>query len=157
MIAIVGCGNPNRSDDGVGPEVVRLLGGRGVGADARAVALIDAGTDGMSVMFRARGCAALIVVDGCVSGSEPGAVFELRGQALEREPPASPTLHDFRWEHALYAGRRTFGADFPQDVTVYLIEAATLEFGIGLSPPVAAAADIVAERIAGRVGARQAA
>jgi Ni,Fe-hydrogenase maturation factor len=52
-------------------------------------------------------------------------------------------LHDFRWDHALAAGRKIFLDDFPQDVTVYLIEAANLDFGLDLSPAVQHSAELV--------------
>ncbi|MFM6344532.1 MAG: hydrogenase maturation protease, partial [Dolichospermum sp.] len=51
--------------------------------------------------------------------------------------------HDFRWDHALAAGRKIFGDDFPQEVTVYLIEAANLDLGLELSPVVRRSADLV--------------
>ena len=40
-------------------------------------------------------------------------------------------------------------------MTVFLIEAASLDFGLGLTPPVAAAAINVAERITALLGASQ--
>jgi hypothetical protein len=43
----------------------------------------------------------------------------------------------------LAAGRKIFGDDFPQDVTVYLIEAANLDLGLELSPVVQHSADLV--------------
>ena len=69
------------------------------------------------------------------------------GHQLENRPSPSYTLHNFRWDHALYAGQRIWASDFPQDVTVFLIEAATLDYGLDLSPKVAAAAAAVAARI----------
>ena len=147
MIVVIGCGNPNRGDDGVGPEVVRVLRDRGAGALNGQVRLIDAGTDGMAAMFAARGCRTLIIVDACRSGSEAGAVFEIPGGELEQSYAPTLNLHDFRWDHALYAGRRIFRDDFPSDVAVLLIEAQNVEFGIGLSPAVSAAAAIVVERV----------
>ena len=111
------------------------------------VKLLDAGTDGMAVMFVARGCRSLIVVDACRSGSEPGAIFEVPGAELELEHTRSYSLHDFRWDHALFAGRQIFRDAFPSDVTVLLIEAQNLAFGTTLSPVVAAAAKKVAARI----------
>lgn len=153
QVAVIGCGNPNRGDDGVGSEVVRALAGRGLARDGR-VRLLDAGTDGMAVMFAARGCRALIVVDACRSGSPPGAVFEVPGAELEQRHQPTLTLHDFRWDHALYAGRRMFGDAFPGDVSVLLIEAGTVAFGIGLSPDVAGAAAKVADRVEALVHAR---
>ena len=149
-IAVIGCGNPNRRDDGVGGEVLRRLGPR-LSDRADTVRLLDAGTDGMAVMFAARGCAALILIDACRSGSEPGAIFQLPGAELAAPHPPSLTLHDFRWDHALYAGRQIFAADFPTDVTVFLIEAESVDLGVGLSPPVAEAAGRVAAMIAERL------
>ena len=154
MIAVVGCGNPIRSDDGVGADVIRRLAQRGL-AGAR-VKLFDAGTDGMSVMFAARGCSTLIIVDAAATGSEPGAVYEVPGAELERPYEPGLNLHDFRWDAALHAGRQIFKDAFPRDVAVFLIEAADLGFGIGLSEKVSAAADTVSRRIEALVGERTA-
>jgi hydrogenase maturation protease len=145
-IAVIGCGNLARSDDGVGPHVVRVLKQRGIGSDER-VRLLDAGTDGMAVMYAARGCRALILVDASRSGSTPGAVFEVPGAALENPAPSTLSLHDFRWDHALFAGRRIYGDAFPRDVTVLLVEATQTAYGLDLSPAVAAAARAVADRV----------
>jgi hydrogenase maturation protease len=147
VIAVIGCGNPTRSDDGVAAEVLRLLAPRAP-ADTK---LLDAGTDGVAVMFAARGCRRLVVVDACRTGAEPGAVFEVPGAELADDGGPALATHDFRWDHALAAGRRIYRDDFPDDVTVFLIEAHSLGFGIGLSAPVAASAHIVADRIAGLI------
>jgi len=147
MIAVIGCGNLNRSDDGVGPAVVAMLRERGLGGGGRGPRLLDAGTDGIAAMFGAKDCQTLIVIDACRSGSEPGAVFELPGSEVEQPHTPSLNLHDFRWNHALYAGRRIFRDRFPSDVIVLLIEAESVDFGLGMSPAVASAARIVADRV----------
>jgi hydrogenase maturation protease len=152
-IAVVGCGNPNRSDDGAGIHAVRLLKAAGVEdcgtrePGAGSVAVFDAGTDGMAVMFAARGSSSLIIVDACSSRGDPGAIFEVPGAELEGEHEAAMNLHDFRWNHALHAGRKIYGDDFPTDVTVFLIEARSLALGLELSPEVEAAASHVTARI----------
>jgi len=125
---------------------VRALAARGVAREG--VRLLDAGTDGMAVMYAARGCGMLIVVDAARSGADPGAVFEIPGEELDDRPPPALSVHEFRWDHALYAGRRIYGEEFPREVTVFLVEAQSTDFGLELSPPVAAAAARVAERIA---------
>ncbi|MBX3221765.1 MAG: hydrogenase maturation protease [Labilithrix sp.] len=146
MLVVLGCGNPNRSDDGVGVVVAQALARSLAESPAREVRVFDAGTSGLDVMFRARGATKVIIVDAARSGSEPGAVFRVPGTELEAtEPP--PNLHGFRWDHALFAGRRIFGDAFPADVTVYLIEAASLELGLELSAPVQKAAGIVQAEI----------
>jgi hydrogenase maturation protease len=144
MIAVLGCGNSNRCDDGVGPAVIRVLRTRLL--DDR-VLLIDAGTDGMATMFAARGRRSLIIVDACRSGSPPGAVFEVPGAEVAQSHVTAPNLHDFRWDDALYAGRQILRENFPTDVVVFLIEVESVAFGIGLSQTVSAAAAIVADRI----------
>ena len=150
MITIIGCGNANRSDDAAGIEVVRALKNHGRLAGRSDVQVLDAGTDGMAVMFAARGCRTLLVIDSARTGAEPGAIFEVPGSELERAPTGALNLHDFRWDNALFAGRKMFGDAFPTDVSVYLIEAKSIGFGLGLSPEVARAVATVTAKIEAR-------
>ena len=119
----------------------------------RDVKIFDAGLDGMAVMFAARGCTALIVVDTNKSGSRPGVIFEVPGDELAHPHQASLNLHDFRWDHALHMGRQIFKDDFPRDVSVILVEAGSLDLGLELTPPVAAALDPVIARVVARIEA----
>ncbi|MBS0250053.1 MAG: hydrogenase maturation protease [Proteobacteria bacterium] len=151
MIAVIGCGNANRMDDAAGMEVIRLLQQRNDIHFREDVRLLDAGTDGMSVMYAARGCNTLIIIDSSRTGSAPGSIFEVPGRELETEHTPSLNLHDFRWDHALFAGRQLYREQFPSDVTVYLIEANDLNLGIGLSPEVTSAASRVADLVASRL------
>jgi len=151
MIAVIGCGNTNRSDDGVGPKVISALRAKRDLGPPEVVQLFDAGTDGTAVMFAARGCSSLIVVDACRPFGQPGAIYEVPGEELEQSYQPSLNLHDFRWDHALHTGRQIYRESFPKDVTVYLIEAENLDLGLTLSPAVERAATILAERIADRV------
>lgn len=138
-------------DDAAGLEVVNILKGREDVSRRSDVRLLDAGTDGMAVMFAAQGSKTLIVVDGCRSGAEPGTIFEVPGRAVESQFTPTLNLHDFRWDHAIYAGRRIFRDDFPDDVTAYLIEVGMLEFGLGLTPEVQRSVTTVAQRIEARI------
>lgn len=151
MIAVIGCGNANRRDDAAGLDVIRQLHVRDDLRSRADVRLLDAGTDGMLVMFAARGCEQLIIVDSSRTGAEAGAVFEIPGSELETQHESSLNLHDFRWDNALHAGRQMYREAFPTDVTVYLIEARDFEFGIGLSSEISKAATAVADRIAARI------
>ncbi len=146
MRVVIGCGNPLRSDDGAGPAVIAAL-RRRLGAHA-GVRLLDAGTDGMAVLYGMRGATRLDIVDAVVSGHPPGTLFELPGEEAEEAPPPGGGLHDFRWPHALYAGRRLLGEAFPARVRIHLIEARSLDYGTTLSPPVARAVARLAARLA---------
>ncbi len=151
MIAVIGCGNSNRADDGAGVDVIRILRQNASLSSRPDVVLLDAGTDGMAVMFAARGCTSLIVVDCCKTGAEPGTTFEVPGCELESPHQPSLNLHDFRWEHAIYAGRQIYRDAFPKDVTAFLIEARTLDFGLELSADISAAVQKVAHKIETRI------
>ena len=129
-LAVIGCGNPNRRDDGAGPSV----------------------TDGMGVMYAAKGASHLILVDARAPEGQPGAIYDVPGDFLEAQPPQSFNLHDFRWDHALFAGKKIYGDAFPKQVKVFLIEAADLDLGLGLSDPVAQAVTKVADQIAALAG-----
>ena len=151
MIAVIGCGNANRTDDAAGLEVVRLLKDSAPLRGRTDVRLLDAGTDGMAVMFAARGCTTLIVVDSCRSGAEPGAIFEVPGHEVESRFTPALNLHEFRWDHALYAGRQIYRDAFPKDVTAFLIEAHSVELGCGLTAEVACAVARAAQKIEARI------
>lgn len=150
MLAIIGCGNANRSDDAVGVRVAQALQARLREHPRDDVRVYDAGTGGMDVMFQARGVSKLVIVDASCSGSAPGAIFTVPGAELEGDHDPGYSLHDFRWDHALAAGRKIFRSAFPEDVTVYLVEAGTLELGLELSEPVQRAAQTLIARI-GRI------
>lgn len=143
MITIIGCGNFNRNDDAVGVIIAQRLQQYLAQNPHPNIRVFDSGTAGIEVMFQARGSKKLIILDASCTGSDAGAIFKVPGKELEALPEPSYNLHDFRWDHALTVGRKIFGDDFPQDVTVYLIEAANLDLGLELSPVVQHSADLV--------------
>ncbi|MDZ7574097.1 MAG: hydrogenase maturation protease [Pseudotabrizicola sp.] len=144
QIIVLGCGNPNRSDDGAGPAVIDLLRSRQFPPGVR---FFDVGTDGMAVIYKARGATHLAIVDARVPMGTPGSVYEVPGEVLAAPPARGAGLHEFRWDNAIYAGQRIYGDAFPAFVTVFLIEAETLALGLSLSPKVATAVELVANKV----------
>ncbi len=151
MLTVIGCGNTNRTDDGVGVCVVRRLQALTARAGSRGVRIVDAGISGVEAMLEAVGSTALVFVDANSGGGAPGTIVELRGEQIEETGSGGVSLHDFRWDHALRLGRELYKDAIPDDVTVYLIEAATVDYGTELSAPVAAAADTVVDVIWQRI------
>jgi len=142
---IIGCGNLLKGDDAAGPVLIRRLWEMGL---PEGVHCADGGTGGMDVAFQMRGVPNVILVDASQTGSEPGTVFRVPGHQLEQLPPvAGINLHCFRWDHALAFGRWLLKDEYPKNITVYLIEAANLEFGAELSAPVKAAIESLAETL----------
>lgn len=148
MNLVIGCGNLLRGDDAVGPVLVRRLLERGL-PDGTEVA--DGGTSGMDVAFRMRGADRVVLIDASSTGGTPGTLYRLMGADVEELPDLSTlNLHSFRWDHALAFARWLLRDDpdgYPDEVIVYLIEAAAFEFGAPLSEPVSAAMDRLVDRL----------
>ncbi|MEL4897786.1 hydrogenase maturation protease [Crocosphaera sp. Alani8] len=147
MLTVIGCGNLNRCDDAVGVIIAQKLQDVFKNNNLSNLKIYDCGTAGMEVMFQARGSEKLIIVDACSTDSEPGTVYKVPGKELEELPEPSYSLHDFRWDHALGAGRKIFKEEFPDDVTVYLIEAENLGLGLEISPSLKDSVDKVINSI----------
>jgi hydrogenase maturation protease len=144
-VLIVGCGSLLRADDSVGPRLVRLLWTGGVPDSVR---LVDGGTAGMDVAFQMRGARRVVIVDACTTGAAPGTTYRVPGAELAGLPE-QPSMHThaFRWDNALALGRWLLGPEFPEDITVFLIEAGDTSMGERLTPAVEAAMHTVAETI----------
>ncbi len=147
---IIGCGNLLRGDDAVGPVLVRVMWEMGI---PDTLTLADGGTGGMDVAFKMRGAQHVILVDACYTQSEPGTLFKVPGEEVEELPPLKGiNLHAFRWDHALAFARWLLKDEYPDKVTVYLIEAGQLEFGADLSTPVRATMEYLAKHLIAEYG-----
>lgn len=140
---VVGCGNLIRGDDAAGPVLVRLLADRALPEGVR---LIDGGTAGMDVAFAMRGAQRVIVVDASRIGVDPGTVHKVPGSELTDLRPPDGNLHRFRWDQALGFAQWLLKDEYPDEVTVYLVEES---FGAGepLTPTVEAAVQRIADAI----------
>ncbi len=151
MIAVVACGNLNRCDDGAGAAVVAELRQRPELKSRADLRLYDAATDGLAVLFQARDCAELLLIDASRPADQPGAIFELSGTEFigRREPPRDS--HALRWDDALTIAQRMSAGQLPARIRVFLIEAQDLSLGLKFSPPVARAVRVLAQRLAGEL------
>lgn len=132
QVVVIGCGNILRGDDAVGPILIRHLWTEGGIPDN--VTLVDGGTGGMDVAFKMRGASAVVLIDAADTGSEPGTIFRVPGEEVEQLPPLQGLhSHNFRWDHALAFAHWLLADDYPEDITVYLIEAEQVEPGADLS------------------------
>lgn len=148
-VVIVGCGNLLRGDDAAGPILVRKLADRGLPSGIR---LIDGGTAGMDVAFAMRGARRAIVIDASALGVDPGTIHRVPGEELVDLTPPQGNLHSFRWDQALGFAQWLLKEDYPQEVTVWLIEGESFTVGEPLTPAVEAAVDRVADLIVAELG-----
>jgi hydrogenase maturation protease len=139
---LVGLGNRDRGDDGVGPVVV----GRVSVAGARVVEVVDP----LDLLELWAGVDLVVVVD-AVRGGRPA------GEVVVLEAGAEP-LPAGAWAATGRAGTHALGLAaavelarvldrLPDRLVVVGVEAAGFEHGAGLSPPVAAAVERAAATV----------
>ncbi len=139
---VIGLGNPYRSDDGVGPEVLARL--REEGGDlARWVTCSDETTELLQLW---EGAALAVVIDAVLSGSAPGTVHRL----VEGEDPIPPegragSTHAVALPEVIGLGRAL--GQMPRRLVVYGIEAASFDTGKGLSAAVREQVPLVVHQV----------
>ncbi|MDM8355496.1 hydrogenase maturation protease [Pandoraea communis] len=146
-VLVVGMGNPDRGDDGVGALVVRSVAGR-LPAD---VSLVVRSDDALSLIEDWAGFDALVCVDAAAPVTMPGRIhrIDLASEQLVREMSFASS-HAFGVAEAIELAR-TLGLA-PRDMVVYAIEGACFDPGTPMTPEVAAAVDEVAGRVVAEVG-----
>lgn len=148
--AILGFGNPVRSDDGVGCFIIKEL--QEMLGDARPdLSLIDMGTNAFEVLFQLKGHERIIFADAVINTGEPdGTLYRLPAEAVEAAVIDDPLvfLHSLKWDQALSYAKKILQDNFPQDVSAWLIAVSDTRLEVGLSDVVRDAGQRVAKLIA---------
>jgi len=142
--AIMGFGNPVRSDDGIGCYVIDQL--RATCEGQPGVGLFDMGTSAFEVLFQLRGHERILIVDAVINtGEEPGTLYKLPAHEVEAAIQDDPMvfLHSLKWDQALSYARKILLNDYPDNVQVYLIAVDNTKLDVQLSEVVKAAGDRV--------------
>ena len=107
----------------------------------------------MDVAFAMRGASRAIVVDASRVGVQPGTVHRVPGSELVDLAPPEGNLHRFRWDQARGFAQWLLKDEYPDDVTVWLIEGESFEPGETLTPAVESAVERVADEIVAQLHA----
>lgn len=152
-IAIIGLGNPLRRDDGVGIRIAEMLGARSL---PKAVTVIDGGTQGLGLVNLMEGWQRVILVDAANIGEAPGRFVRFTLDEVDLLSGSSP-LGGGPHLNVHYAGLRealllaqALGS-LPQDVVVYGVQPANVDWENALSPEVEAALPDLMGAILGEV------
>jgi hydrogenase maturation protease len=146
-VLVVGIGNPDRADDGVGALVATRLAGR-LPPD---VALVARRGDILCLIEDWAGIDAVVCIDAAAPMEMPGRVHRIDAGAGELSSGVSfASSHAFGLAEAitLAAALRSL----PGTVVVYAIEGASFESGGAMTPEVMVAAAEVADRVVAEVG-----
>ncbi len=147
-IAIMGFGNPVRSDDAIGIYVIEKL-KKSIGEN-NSVNIFDMGTAAFEVLFGLKGHEKIILVDAVLNSSEPvGTLFKVPAEEVLRTPQDDPLvfLHGMKWDQALSYAKKILNEDYPEDIQVYLIAIENTKLETEISQEVKKAGDKVVEHI----------
>ena len=142
--AILGFGNPVRSDDGVGCFVVEHL--KTQLGEHTEISILDMGTSAFEVLFQLQGHQRIIFVDAVVNTGEPdGTLYHLPAEEVMSAIHDDPMvfLHSLKWDQALSYAKKIMGTSFPEDLRAYLIAVSNTRLEVGLSEDVQAAGEKV--------------
>ena len=146
--AILGFGNPARTDDGVGCYVVAEL--LKEWSDHPDLTILDMGTSAFEVLFQLQGHERIILVDAVINtGEEDGTLYRLPASEVEASIQDDPMvfLHALKWDQALSYAKKILQDEYPEDISVYLVAVSNTRLEIGLSETVQKAGDRVLEHI----------
>ncbi len=147
-IAIMGFGNPVRSDDAVGIYVIEKL--KKKIKESEVITLFDMGTSAFEVLFQLKGHERIIIVDSVINSGEPvGTLFRLPASEVEEAIEDNPLvfLHSLKWNQGLSYAKKILGQEYPTDIQVYLIAIENTKLEVQLSEEVKEAADRVVDLI----------
>lgn len=141
-ILVIGLGNPDRGDDGIGPLVANAV-SRLAPAGVR---MIIRSGDMLVLLEDWKGADVVLIADAAALISEPGRIHRI--DAAHEALPASsssPSTHAFGLAEAVELAR-TLDV-LPSRLVVFAIEGVNFEPGAAMTEAVAAAAGEVARRI----------
>lgn len=147
--AIMGFGNPVRSDDVIGVYVIEQL--RKQLIDNEEITLLDMGTSAFEVLFQLKGHQRIIIVDSVINSGEPvGTLFKLPASEIEETIEDDPMvfLHSLKWNQGLSYAKKILGNEYPTDIQVYLIAIENTKLEVQLNAEVQKAGDKVVSLIA---------
>jgi len=151
---VVGIGNPERGDDGVGPQVSDRVSERVRALAPGEVEVASLRGDLFGLLDCWGEADTVVLVDAMRAGAAPGTVRRIalgEGEAGGAAADLGAALASFASSHSVDLAQALALAEsldrLPPRLVLYGIEAAHFEMGRGLSPAVAAAVEGVVARI----------
>jgi len=144
-ILVLGLGNALMTDDAFGHRMINALQGRF--RFPAEVTVLDGGTLGLDLLPRLEGIGRLLVIDALEMGAAPGTVFRLQGEEVPRAFASKLSVHQMGLQDLLAVAE--LQGHLPDELVVWGVQPESIEMGLELTAPVAAAME---EAMAGVVG-----
>jgi hydrogenase maturation protease len=145
---VVGLGNPLRGDDGIGVRVVEALRKLSPTED---VEVVDGGTQGLGIVSLVEGRERLILIDAADTGKSPGRFTRFTlDQVQLRGADQHLSVHSAGLRDALLLAQAL--QVLPDDVVIFGVQPANLDWVSGLSPEVEAALPELVAAVVDEIG-----
>ena len=141
-VLVLGAGNVLLSDEGVGVRVVEAMKEMMLPDN---VELLDGGTGAFDLLDVIAGRDKVIIIDAVKGGGEPGAIYRFRPDDIRIQKQHLMSAHQISLPDTLAMAK--FAGCSPRDVIIYGVEPKRLDWGMELSPEVAAVVPKVMELI----------
>ena len=152
--AILGFGNPVRSDDAIGIYVIDQL--KKLTEGHPQISLFDMGTSAFEVLFNLKGHQKIRIVDAVVNtGEVPGTIYKVPAEEVRKAPVDDPMvfLHSLKWDQALSYAKKIMGEAYPEDIEVYLIAVDNTRLEVQISDEVKSAGEKVVQYLIDEINA----
>jgi hydrogenase maturation protease len=138
VTVVIGIGNPDRGDDGVGRVLARRLRARA----APGIEVREGDGEATGLMAAWEGAAEVVLVDACRGAGPPGTIHEFEATEIEgsgSRPLRHASTHSFGVAAAIGLARAI--GRLPPRLVLYAIEGRSFREGAGLSPEAERAVD----------------
>lgn len=135
-VTVLGIGNTIFRDEGVGVSVLPLLEEALAGFGER-VEIIEGATDGIRLLGPVEDADGLVIIDAMNGGKAPGTVYRVERDDIPAYYGLKMSVHQLGFNEVLMAAK--IRGRLPERMIMFGVQPASLELGIGLSGPVAAA------------------
>jgi len=146
-IVVLGLGNVLLRDEGVGVRALERLEARY--ALPGEVQALDGGTMGLELLPYIERASALLILDAVQTGQPPGSLVRLEDNEIPAALALKLSVHQVGFQDLLAAS--LFRGTVPARIVLWGIEPASMEWGLDLSPSVAAALDDLVEAAVGEL------
>lgn len=146
-VLVLGVGNILLQDEGLGVHALRRLAERYHLPPS--VAAVDGGVQGLDLLPMVEDCGLLLIVDAIETGLAPGAIVRLEGQAIPTALALKMSMHQMGIQEVLALG--SLRGTLPARVVLWGMQPGKMDWGLELTPPVAAGLDEMVEAVAGEL------
>jgi len=137
---VVGIGNPNFGDDGIGYRIVKLLEGE--------FPVLHFLSPSLEILNYIAGYEKVVIVDGVILGGTPGTIMDFLILPCNGKERFGGGTHTLSIEEIFSVGYETFPKEMPKEVRFIGVEVKSMKpFNRGISQPVERAIPEILKRI----------